>query len=110
GQVSLRRLRQPPAGAALIWGCDAAALADAARWRDWPRREPAALTVMGRAVAAKNPVLASDAPFAVIAGFEDDAAWVEDCVSFARRTLGTPRLKVQDASALTLWQQLSDID
>src|SRR5262249_20729506 len=109
-QASLKLLPQPPARAALIWGCDAAALADVARWRDWPRREPAALTVLGRAVAAKNPVLASDAPFAVIAGFEDDGAWVQDCVEFARRTLGTPRLKVQDASALTLWQQLSDME
>src|SRR5262249_38488386 len=48
---SLKPLRLPHARAAMIWGCDAAALADAERWRDWPRREPAALTVLGRAVA-----------------------------------------------------------
>jgi FAD/FMN-containing dehydrogenase len=109
-QASLKLLPQPRARAAMIWGCDAAALADAARWRDWPRREPAALTVLGRAVAGLNPVLASDAPFAVIAGFEEDAAWVEDCAEFARRTLGTPRLKVQDASVPPLWQQLADAE
>src|SRR5262249_8905239 len=109
-QASLQLLPQPPARAGMGWGCADEEVGDVARWRDWPRREPAALTVLGRAVAAKNPVLASDAPFAVIAGFEDDGAWVQDCVEFARRTLGTPRLKVQDASALTLWQQLSDID
>src|SRR5262245_5236680 len=54
-QASLKLLPQPPARAALVWSCDAAALADAPRWRDWPRREPAALTVIGRAIAAKNP-------------------------------------------------------
>jgi hypothetical protein len=106
----LKLLPQPPARVAMVWGCDAATLADAARWRDWPRREPAALTVVGRAVAALNPVLASPEPFTVIAGFEEDAAWVADCAEFARRSLGTPRVKVQDASVLPLWQQLADME
>jgi glycolate oxidase FAD binding subunit len=107
-QASLKLLPQPPARVGLVWGCDAATLADTARWRDWPRREPAVLTVLGRAIAAKNPVLAGETPFTVIAGFEDDAAWVDDCGEFARRSLGTPRVKVQDASVPTLWQQLAD--
>jgi len=109
-QASLKLLPQPPARAAMVWACDAATLGDAARWRDWPRREPAALTVVGRAIAAKNPVLAGDTAFTVVAGFEDDAAWVEDCGEFARRTLGAPRVKVQDASVLALWQQLTDAE
>ena len=109
-EASLKLLPQPLARVGLVWGADAAALADTARWREWPRREPAALTVLGRAVAGLNPVLASDAPFAVIAGFEEDAAWVEDCAGFARRTLGTPRVKVQDASVPPLWQQLADLE
>ena len=109
-QASLKLLPQPPARAAMVWSGDAPALADAARWRDWPRREPAALTVIGRAIAAKNPALASDAPFTVVAGFEDDAAWVEDCVEFSRRTLGAPRVKVSDASVVSLWQQLTDFE
>ena len=109
-QASLKLLPQPPARAAMIWSCDAVALADAARWRDWPRREPAALTVVGRAIAAKHPVLATDASFTVIAGFEHDAAWVEDCAEFARRTLGAPRLNIRDASVLALWQQLCDFE
>jgi len=108
-EASLKLLPQPPARAGMLWGCDATTLADAARWRDWPRREPAVLTVLGRAVAAKNPVIAGPEPFTVIAGFEDDAAWVADCAEFARRSLGTPRVKVQDASALPLWQQLADL-
>ena len=85
-QASLKLLPQPPSRAAMIWACDAAALADAERWRDWPRREPAVLTVLGRAVAAPNPVLNCDGPFTVVAGFEEDAAWVEDCAEWPRRT------------------------
>jgi glycolate oxidase FAD binding subunit len=109
-EASLKLLPQPPARVGMVWGCDAATLADTARWRDWPRREPAVLTVLGRAVAALNPVLAGPEPFTVIAGFEEDGAWVADCAEFARRSLGAPRVKVQDASALPLWQQLSDTE
>ena len=109
-QASLKLLPQPPSRAALLWGCDAAALADTARWRDWPRREPAALTVIGRAIAAKHPVLGGDAAFAVVAGFEDDAAWVAECGEFAQRTLGVPRVKVSDTSVMTLWQQVTDFE
>jgi len=109
-QASLKLLPQPPARAAMVQDCDAAALADAARWREWPRREPAALTVIGRAIAAMHPVLAGPAPFTVVAGFEDDAAWVADCGEFAQRTLGVPRVTVSDASVLTLWQQVCDFE
>jgi len=109
-QASLKLLPQPPARAAMVWSCDAAALADAARWRDWPRREAAVLSVIGRSIAAKHPVLGGEAPFAVIAGFEDDGAWVADCGEFAQRALGAPRVKVSDASASTLWQQLTDFE
>lgn len=109
-EASLKLLPQPPARVAMLWGADAGNLANTERWRDWPRREPAALTVIGRAVAALNPVLASEAPYAVVAGFENDAAWVEDCATFARDSLGVPRVKVQDASVLPLWQQLADAE
>jgi FAD/FMN-containing dehydrogenase len=109
-EASLKLLPQPPARLAMLWGADAGNLANSERWRDWPRREPAALTVLGRAVAALNPVLASDAPYAVVAGFEDDAAWVEDCAQFARDSLGVPRVKLQDTSVPPLWQHLADAE
>jgi len=109
-EASLKLLPQPSARAGMVWSCDAATLADAARWRDWPRREPAVLSVLGRAVAAKNPVLAGDTPFTVIAGFEEDAAWVADCAEFAHRSLGAARVKVQDTSVILLWQQLTDFE
>jgi FAD/FMN-containing dehydrogenase len=109
-EASLKLLPQPPARVAMLWSADAGNLANGERWRDWPRREPAALTVLGRAVAALNPVLASDATYTVVAGFEDHADWAEDCATFARDSLGTPRVKVQDASVPPLWQQLADAE
>lgn len=107
-EASLKLPPHPTGRLALVWGHDAAGLADAARWAGWPRREPAVLTVLGRALAALHPVLASDAPFAVVAGFEDDPAWLAACQSFARDTIGAPRLSVRDASVPTLWQQVTD--
>ncbi|MFM7231554.1 MAG: FAD-binding oxidoreductase [bacterium] len=107
-EASLKLPPHPTGRLALVWGQDAAGLAAAARWAGWPRREPAVLTVLGRALAALHPVLASDAPFAVVAGFEDDPAWLAACQSFARDTVGAPRLSVRDASVPTLWQQVTD--
>jgi hypothetical protein len=45
-----------------------------------------------------------------VAGFEDHAPWVEDCATVARDSLGTPRVKLQDASVSPLWQQLADAE
>ncbi len=109
-EASLKLLPQPAGRVAWAWGADAVVLADAKRWSAWPRREPAALSVIGRAIAAKHPVLASDAPFAVVAGFEDDPAWLAACDTFAHETLGAPRLTVRDASVPVLWQQLTDFE
>jgi FAD/FMN-containing dehydrogenase len=109
-EASLKLLPQPTGRVAWAWAADAAALADAKRWSAWPRREPAVLTVIGGAIAAKHPVLASDAPFAVVAGFEEDPAWLATCDTFAHETLGAPRLTVRDTSVPTLWQQLTDFE
>ena len=109
-EASLKLLPQPPARVTMVWAADTGTLANRERWRDWPRREPAALTVLGRAVAALNPVLASDAPYALVAGFEDDAAWVEDCASFAHESLGAARVRFQNASVPPLWQALADAE
>lgn len=115
-EASLKLLPQPVGRVAWHWGADVAALTDAKRWSAWPRREPAVLTVLGRALAAKHPVLAGDpaqagaAPFTVVAGFEEDPAWLEACDAFARDTLGTPRSTVRDTSVPALWQQLTDFE
>jgi len=109
-EASLKLLPQPIGRVAWAWGADAATLGDAKRWSAWPRREPAVLSVIGRAIAARHPVLASDARFAVVAGFEDDPAWLASCDAFAHDTLGAPRLTVRDASVPKLWQQLTDFE
>jgi FAD/FMN-containing dehydrogenase len=115
-EASLKLMPHPMGRIAWHWGADAATLADAQRWSAWPRREPAVLTVIGRALAAKHPVLAGDpaqadaAPFTVVAGFEEDPAWLEACDAFARDTLGTPRGTVRDTSVPALWQQLTDFE
>jgi FAD/FMN-containing dehydrogenase len=114
-EASLKLLPQPTGRIAWAWGTDERSLADAARWREWPRREPAVLSVLGRAVAATHPVLsggvgAEGAPFTVVAGFEEDPAWLADCDRLAHRTLGAPRLSVRDASVSALWRQLADFE
>ncbi len=115
-EASLKLLPHPIGRVAWYWGADVSTLADAKRWGAWPRHEPAVLTVIGRALAAKHPVLAGDpaqanaAPFTVVAGFEEDPAWLETCAAFARDTLGSPRSTVRDASVPALWQQLADFE
>ena len=109
-QASLKLLPVPLARRALVYGMSAEALAEPARWRGFGRREPAMLTVIGRAVAALNPVLASDAAFCTVVGFEDETAWIEACSSFARERLGAPRLQLQDASVSALTQMLTDTE
>lgn len=114
-EASLKILPEPVGRIAWHWSADAATLADERRWSAWPRREPAALTVLGRAVAAKHPVLgaaaaAGEAPFTVVAGFEEDPAWLDSCDAFARETLGAPRATVRDAGVAALWRQVADFE
>lgn len=109
-EASLKLLPLPMARLALVWNLDDAALADAQRWRAWPRREPAALSVLGQAIAARNPVLAAGGAHAVAAGWEDDPAWLAVNETFAHDALGASRVKLRDASVAPLWQQLADAE
>ncbi len=107
-EASLKLLPLPLARRALVHGMSAAELADGRRWHGLPRLEPSIFTVLGRAVAALNPVLASDAAFCAVVAFEDEAPWVESCSGLVRERLGVPRLAVQDASVSALTQMLTD--
>jgi len=109
-EASLKLRPAPTARLALVHGLSRAELADAERWRDLPQREPAALTVIGREVAEMNPLLASDADFAVVSVFEDDPAWLPSQDAWLRGRLGAPRFHVQDASVSPLLQQLTDTE
>ncbi len=107
-EASLKLLPAPLSRRSLVYALPVATLTDANRWRGFGAREPALVTVIGRAVAALNPVLASDAAFCAVVGFEDEPPWVEACSMFAREQLGAPRLQMQDASVVSLSQMLTD--
>ena len=106
-EASLKLLPEPPARALLVYGADAAALADASRWHEFARREPAALSVLA-ASRTVDPALATDAPFTVAIGWEGDPRWVEACVAWTRERLGAPAELRRDAQVPRLWQALAD--
>jgi FAD/FMN-containing dehydrogenase len=107
-QASLKLMPRPPARVALVHGVTAAALADPARWSGFARREPAALTVLGRAAARAHAALAVEAPFTVVTGFEGDPAWVEACRAFVADRLGPPAHVLQGDAVPALWRAIAD--
>jgi FAD/FMN-containing dehydrogenase len=109
-EASLKLQPAPEARAAMIYALEAGDVADAARWARFPRLEPAVLSVVGSAIAMRNPVFAHGTPFTVVVGFEGDAPHVEAMCAATRDALGMPKLKLAGASALTLWQHLADLE
>ncbi|HTK32089.1 MAG TPA: FAD-binding oxidoreductase [Candidatus Saccharimonadaceae bacterium] len=109
-EASLKLQPAPEARAAMIYAMEAGDVADAARWARFPRMEPAVLSVVGSAIAMRNPVFAHGTAFTVVVGFEGDAPHVEAMCAATRDALGTPKLKLAGASALTLWQHLADLE
>lgn len=107
-EASLKLLPLPPARLALTHGADSALLADAARWRAFPRRECAVLTVLGEEAAPSFTV--PGAPFTVIAGFEDDTARVADDARFTADLLGAPRARRDASDVPPLWQELATLE
>jgi hypothetical protein len=88
----------------------ASQVADAAAWTPFARWEPTALSVVGRAVAARNPVLAGDAEFTVVIAWEGDAPWVEQQVARTHAQIGPARQRVSDASAEKLLTMLTEFE
>ena len=109
-EASLKLLPLPPARVALTFGCDAAALGDAARWAGVARREPAALTVMGRDLASGLGAFATDEAFTFVLGWEDDGAWLGTCEAFARDRFGEPATRTEGDGVGSLWQLLADLE
>ncbi len=107
-EASLKLMPMPPARAALVHDADESMLATAARWAGLPRREPAALTVLGRAAPRAHAALDTTAPYTVVTGFEGDPAWVESCVQFATEKLGAPKHVLRGVDVPPLWQALAD--
>lgn len=109
-EASLKLLPLPLARRAMVHGMNASDLVGPERWRGFARQEPAMLTIVGRAVAALNPVLASDHAFCTVVAFEDEASWVDACVDSTRERLGASRLQMQGASVTSLGQMLTDAE
>lgn len=107
-EASLKLNPKPPARVALVHGADAARLADTACWAGFARREPAALTVLGRGLAHAHAALATGAPFSVTTVFEGDRAWVDACAAFARDRLGEPAATLRDGDVPSLVHALAD--
>jgi len=107
-EASLKLLPLPPARVALVFGCSAVELADAGRWAGFARREPAALTVLGRDAATALGAFDTGAAFTCVLGWEDDSAWLGECEAFARGRLGTPAQRTEDDGVPPLWQVLAD--
>lgn len=109
-EASLKLLPLPPARVALAFGFDAAQLAEAERWAGFARREPAVLTVLGQAAAASLGAFATDAPFTALLGWENDAAWLGECETFAHDRLGAPARRAEGDAVPPLWQALADLE
>jgi len=109
-EASLKLAPAPARRVALLFGMGGRALGEPARWTAWPRLEPAALTVVGQALAGALPIAAPTDPFTVIAGFEDDEPRVAEQVAAAERLLGEPDARLEGDSAAALWQSLADLE
>ncbi len=107
-EASLKLVPRPPARVGLVHGADAALLTDATRWAGLPRREPAALSVVGHAIARPHAPLATGAPFTVVTGFEGDPAWVEASRADVTARLGAPARLLRDDEVPPLWRALAD--
>ena len=105
-EASLKLMPQPARRQAFQYSATAAQLRDAVRWAEFPRLEPAALTVLG-GNAARLDGAAGDR-YSVVVGFEDDAAWVDEQAARAIARLGAPESRRGGAEVETLWQQLAD--
>jgi len=109
-EASLKLLPAPGKRVALMFGASAKEIADPARWTRFPRLEPAVLTVLGRASAARLAGGAPRAEFAVIVGLEDDARWVEQQEATVTAALAAPARRIEDGEAEALWQALCDLE
>jgi glycolate oxidase FAD binding subunit len=109
-EASLKLAPAPARRTALVFGVSARTLGDPARWAALPRLEPALLTVVGQALAGMLPVASPTDPFTVIVGLEEDKARVAQQVVAVERLLGEPDARLEDGSAATLWQSLTDLE
>lgn len=107
-EASLKLAPRPARREALLYSATAEQLRDGARWAELPRLEPALLTVLGGSATQLDGTGSVRAPFVVVVGFEDDAAWVEEQIARTTKCLGAPDVRRGGDEAETLWQVLAD--
>ena len=107
-EASLKLAPAPAVRVALTYPADRGALDNAGRWSFLPRLEPALVSVVDASLA---PDLASPgAPFAVVIGLEDDAAWVQEQERAVIAALGAPAARRDGNEASAVWQTLADLE
>jgi glycolate oxidase FAD binding subunit len=92
-EASFKLAVAPRKRVALVYGASAEQLADAARWSEVPRLPARA-----------------DAPFTVVAGLEDDPAWVDEQARRLGARLGESQRTLEGADAEAMWQALADLE
>ena len=100
-EASFKLAAAPDVRRALLYDADAAQLSDASRWDFLPRLEPALVSVMPNREGA---------PFTVVIGLEDDAAWVEEQAARIAARLGPPNSVVPAEQAPQFWQALANLE
>ncbi len=109
-EASLKLVPAPAARAALIYGCDASALRDRARFSAYLRLEPAAACVLSADLARAAGLDPHRATHVSVVGLEDDAPWIAEQEREVRRTLGAPLARLEGAEVAALWPRLADVE
>lgn len=110
-EASLKLMPRPEARRLLVYGASAAEISNPARWSEFARLEPAALSVVGREVA-RTLHIATPTPsdFVVVVGFEEEARRVAQQEQIAVAALGEPEAIIHGDDAFEMWDALADLE
>ena len=109
-EASLKLQPAPTTRVALVFALDRATLVDRARWSEFPRLEPSALTVPSGERAAAAGVAVRGGECVAIVALEDDAAWVAEQEIATTRALGEPAVRIEGAEVGALLDRLADLE
>lgn len=110
-EASLKLLPGPETRVALIYAMKGWQVAEAARWKDLPRLEPAFVSVLGAAAAATLPESARvDAPFIGLVGIEEDRSWAAEQEQRVIAAFGAPAVRLEGEAVVALTQALADAE
>jgi glycolate oxidase FAD binding subunit len=107
-EASLKLQPAPAARVVLVYGADAALLADRYLWEPFARLEPAALSVVSASLLPD--AAGAGAPCAVVIALEDDAPWLAEQERAILHRLGAPARRIEGADAGALLGRLADLE